>query len=221
MFDQFRVGSLLSALGGTHGEEHSLKTPAGQWPRLPFGPGSVESEGGSEKLRKYGRGRGSPPSSFGRWWPQGATPQHPGSPGERWKPIRVRSPALFDLTIHIIYRTRKTLHLHRKQKPRRGPLPESHRKYLSRRRHVAADPLITGEIKIAVLPSCDFTSLTPTNEPENTSFIFNFGSRSSWKCCLELKGLFRPLEFVAKSAFMREQLKPVSVVCMVYLKKKD
>lgn len=96
----------LCSLDGTHQEEHSLKTPAGQWPHLPFGPGSVASETGSEKLREYGQGRCYPPSSFERWWPQDATLQPLESPGDWWKPTRGLSPDPFDLIIHGINRTR-------------------------------------------------------------------------------------------------------------------
>lgn len=86
---QIKVKTLLSSCDGTHREERSLRTPAGRWPRLLFGPGSVGSETGFEKLWEYGLERCYPPSRLGYWWPQDATLRPQSRPGKRWKPTRV------------------------------------------------------------------------------------------------------------------------------------
>lgn len=116
---EVKLGPSCLPRGGTHTEEHSPKTPAGQWPHLLFGPGSVGSETGSEKLRGYGRGRWPPPSSFGHRWPQDATPQPLESPGERWKPTGVSSPDLFDLIRYVINRS-ATFSIFRERRDGRG-----------------------------------------------------------------------------------------------------
>lgn len=128
--DEVRYKSLLSSLGGTHMEEHSLETPAGRWLRPLSGPGSAASETGSEKMRGHGRGRWSPPSRLAHWWPQDATPQPPQSPGEGWRPTRVLGPDRPGLRTQATTGQAHMSHLSRKQRS------QKHGRYLNPRGNI-------------------------------------------------------------------------------------
>lgn len=135
VFKRFRMksgatGTLLSSLGGTHMEEHSLETPAGRWLRPLSGPGSAASETGSEKMRGHGRGRWSPPSRLAHWWPQDATPQPPQSPGEGWRPTRVLGPDRPGLRTQATTGQAHMSHLSRKQRS------QKHGRYLNPRGNI-------------------------------------------------------------------------------------
>lgn len=118
----------LSSWDRTHEEGRSLKTPAGRWPHLLSGPGSVASETGSGNPWRYGQERWYPPSSLGHWWPQDATLRPLESPGERWKPTKVHRPDQFELIRDIIFSTGSPLHRYDNMRSQCS-LPESHRKY--------------------------------------------------------------------------------------------